>query len=68
MPEYPLVFIAALRAAARALDTPARCCEHAQTAGRGRVESRNAPATQGDAFAWMSLDGVLTAARAASGM
>jgi len=61
-PQSPTL-IAAPRA-----DAQAGCCKRARTSSRGRVEGENALPMQRDASSSMSLSGVLTAARAASGM
>lgn len=74
MPKHPIKIVVrllalatALRAHARALATQAPCW-HSRAATRGLVENTRAPLRQSDAFAWMRPGGVLTAARAASGM
>ena len=64
----PFRLIAALKVDARASDAQTRCCKHAPTSGRARVESENVLPMRRSASPCMSLDGVLTAARIASGM
>ena len=63
----PFRLIAALKVDARASDAQTRC-KHAPISGRARVESENVRPMRRNASPCMSLDGVLTAARIASGM
>jgi hypothetical protein len=64
----PFMLIGALRVDASASDAQTRCCKHAPTRGRASVESENVLPMRRSASPCMSLDGVLTAARIASGM
>ena len=62
-----LALVTELRAHARtfAMQPP---CSRPQAASRGLPGNTNVPLGQSDAFTWMRAGGVLTAARAASGM
>ena len=64
----PFRLIAALKVDARAADAQTRCCKQAPASGRARVESENVLPMRRNASPCMDLDGVLTAARMASGM
>ncbi len=74
MPKHPikivvrlLALVTELQAHARAFATQAPSWLP-QATSRTLVENTNAPLTRSDAFSWMKAGGVLTAARAASGM
>jgi len=74
MPKHPIKIVvrllalsAELRAYACAFAAQAPCWQP-QATSRGLGEDMGAPRTRSDTFAWMPAGGILTAARAATGM